>query len=346
MRWSIFAGILYLYASAASAQDWATRDYCEVDLRPVTAEDFAPFDLDALERAAAEIPNGHGRFWRIESPDGAVSHLWGTYHVSAPQILDLPPELKTAIDEARILAVELDYTFSDREAFLTQYDVPGRYADPSDPFSGQDPLDLTFLGEEAEGWVYDRMYGWGTSEDSLYVLTYAGLAEILLSDPCEDYYHGTIPVQDDYILTLAHIAGAEIFSLEQPSEFFTDLSQDEDTAKAIVQVYASYLSPPEDQVWRIVDFQLYLDGRLGLLAALEAAEAGRTQGTEALERTDGYLLHRRNERFVERIAAELAQGGVLIAVGAGHLPGEQGLVTMLRNRGYDVSRVPTEGEVR
>lgn len=344
---NLLVGLLCVWPWLAHSQDWATRAFCDVDLRPVVAEDFLPLDLAALEDQAAKVQNGIGRFWQIESSDGRLSHLWGTYHVSQPEILDLPQAVKDAIANARLAAFELDFTFRDRDAFLNQFDVPGRYRDPSDPFAAQDPLDLSFLGREAEGWLYDRLAGWGATEDDLFVLTYAGLAEILLSDPCEDFTSGVIPVQDDYILTLAHIAGASIKGLEEPMEFLADLSEDEATAKAITQVYAAYLEPPPDQSTRIASFQLYIEGRLGLLSAWDRAAMTRQYGDAglaALTRTDAYLLDLRNRRFVDRITPDLAAGGVFLAVGAAHLPGENGLVSMLRQDGFDVTRIPLEGE--
>lgn len=330
------------------AQDWATRTFCDAGARPVEAVDFAPHDLLALESRAAEIPNGLGRFWRVESPGGAISHLWGTFHVSHPDILDLPDLVRTTIAASDTVVLEVDFTHADRESFLTQYDLPGRYRDPGDPFAGQDMLDLSFLGAEAEGWVLDRLYGYGTGEDALYVLTYAGLAELLLSDPCEDFSAGTIPVQDDYIQTLGRIAGAKIVGLETPGEFLTDLAGKDDTAQAIVTVYASYLQPQSTPVARIAAFQLYREGRLGLLAALDHAHMQvlfGDGGIAALERTDGYLLEQRNTRFLERSAALLQEGGVFMAVGAAHLPGPNGLVALLEDKGYSVTRVVLPGEV-
>lgn len=348
MRAAALLLTLALWPVTTLAQDWATPAFCDAPPRAITEGDFAPHDLSALEASASEIPNGVGRLWEVTAPNGAISHLWGTFHVSVPQILDLPEEVKGQISDARVVALEIDFTFPDRESFLMQYDLPGRYRDPGDPFLPQDTLDLSFLGRDAEGWVYDRMYSFGIGEDALYVLTYAGLAELLLSDPCEDLNAGTIPVQDDLIHTLGHITGAEVLGLETPGEFLTDLADDDATAKAITMVYASYLQPTDDPAARVAGFQLYLEGRLGMLAAWDAAHLAHTfgdEGAKALALTDAYLLDARNERFLERVGPELETGGVFLAVGAAHLPGQNGLVAMLRDRGYDVTRIALPGEV-
>ena len=95
-------------AHSAPAQDWATREVCFSDPQPVTAADVVPHDLDRLEAEAAQIANSVGRLWRIESTDGAVSHLWGTMHNAHPQVLDLPEALELAIRNARLVAVDQD----------------------------------------------------------------------------------------------------------------------------------------------------------------------------------------------------------------------------------------------
>ena len=51
------------------------------------------------------------------------------------------------------------------------------------------------------------------------------------------------------------------------------------------------------------------------------------------------LNDERNVTMVNRMAVRLAEGGAFIAVGALHLPGERGLVSLLTQAGYTVTRV-------
>jgi uncharacterized protein YbaP (TraB family) len=51
------------------------------------------------------------------------------------------------------------------------------------------------------------------------------------------------------------------------------------------------------------------------------------------------LLVDRNHRMAERMQPQLRKGGEFIAVGAMHLPGEQGLLNLLTRQGYTVSRL-------
>jgi len=48
------------------------------------------------------------------------------------------------------------------------------------------------------------------------------------------------------------------------------------------------------------------------------------------------LLYGRNRRWADTLNSLLHQKSLLIAVGAGHLPGEQGVINLLKKKGYDV----------
>ena len=51
------------------------------------------------------------------------------------------------------------------------------------------------------------------------------------------------------------------------------------------------------------------------------------------------LLYKRNRNWVEKMREILPGKSLLIAVGAGHLPGDQGVINLLRKAGYTVTPV-------
>lgn len=77
----------------------------------------------------------------------------------------------------------------------------------------------------------------------------------------------------------------------------------------------------------------YMAGDLN--AILEIVENPELSSPESTER----LINKRNADWLRVIAAMLPTASVLIAVGAGHLPGEKGLISMLREKGYTVEKV-------
>jgi uncharacterized protein YbaP (TraB family) len=54
------------------------------------------------------------------------------------------------------------------------------------------------------------------------------------------------------------------------------------------------------------------------------------------------LLYNRNKNWVEELKGILKDKPVLVAVGAGHLPGEKGVINLLRKAGYIVKPVPNK----
>ncbi len=59
------------------------------------------------------------------------------------------------------------------------------------------------------------------------------------------------------------------------------------------------------------------------------------------------MLYHRNQNWVKKLKTLLADKALLIAVGAGHLPGEKGVINLLRKEGYTVTPVENKtGAVR
>jgi len=54
------------------------------------------------------------------------------------------------------------------------------------------------------------------------------------------------------------------------------------------------------------------------------------------------LLYNRNQNWVEKLKLILQDKPVVVAVGAGHLPGDKGVINLLRKAGYTVKPVPNK----
>lgn len=82
----------------------------------------------------------------------------------------------------------------------------------------------------------------------------------------------------------------------------------------------------------------YLAGDLAKLQHISARYPALGSG-ELGEHFREVAIDRRNHRMAERAAPQLERGGCFVAVGALHLPGEKGLLELLRQRGYQVRAV-------
>lgn len=340
----LFAIVLTLAGGPAFAQGWATRDVCDPPEVAVFDSAFAPATADEIVTAAARIPNGVGRLWRVEAPNGAVSHLWGTMHVTDPRILDLPDMVHNLIGSARVVALEIDPIYPSRRAIE-------RDQRRSDWFrNGRSTADLSDSGLPAGvlEWIRQRTHGLGWGRDAPDRLTLGAVAELLLSDPCDDFAAGILPVQDGRIQMLGLIAGADITALEKVMRIKDQLDWgEEDFAIDFLSVYGSYLNPETSWQDRATLMALYLDGRIAEMMAWDRAYVSHVLGDQgrAIDRVNAYLLDARNRTFVEAAENALQEGDAFIAVGCFHLPGTQGMVALLRQRGFTVTRVALPGEV-
>lgn len=74
----------------------------------------------------------------------------------------------------------------------------------------------------------------------------------------------------------------------------------------------------------------YLSQELDKLEAITKKEdAGMSSFTEI-------LLYRRNEQWAKKLADMMKTQSLVVAVGAGHLPGDRGVINLLRKAGYKV----------
>jgi len=333
-----------LAASPATAASWATKDVCTVTELTIPDTWLSAEERRAISDRAAEIPNAVGRLWRLEAPNGAVSHLFGTMHVNAPILLDLPPESEEILKTTRIIAPEIDNRLSARRFAFNDTQESLRWS-----FTRGDTAESPFE-PELESWVPVFFSGYGLERPWEFA-TDAGIAEMLLWDVCGDFNAGVFPIMDDLVMLEARIAGAQIMPLEPKDTFLRDLSETRwaEGLNGILQVYGAYTQPAEDNTFRQASFTLYHQGRIGEMMADEelyiAEVFGEERGLAFLAATDDYLLRERNERWLDGIAPELDLGGVTMSVGSFHLPGATGLIELLRARGFTVTRIVATGEV-
>lgn len=335
-----------LMAGGAAAQDWFSADACRVGAAEVDRSVYSGADETRFGASAAEVPNPVGRLWKITAPGGQVSHLWGTYHTPDPQLLALPEALLAVIDEARVVALEFDPVPGSRDEVTRAYESNWMWV-----HWGLPAPDRSDIPAEIMFWIEERLIAIGWGAGYIDQMSDAGLVTLLLGDPCADFTAGVLPGQDTYIGQLAYLAGAEVTGLEKPEDFGRHLTDPSRAAQARATLifYASFLGPDSALPGgRETAYALYLQGRLAELGLWSndalARVLGAARARAVVEMMDSYILVERNGFFTLAARPLLDEGRALLAVGAAHLPGEMGMVEMLRDAGYGVDRVVLPGE--
>ena len=88
---------------------------------------------------------------------------------------------------------------------------------------------------------------------------------------------------------------------------------------------------------------LYLQGRVSLLWEFGRAlsvKSGDANAEADFLRFEEVLLTSRNRAWIDAIEAQAPGRNVFIAVGAGHLPGREGVLNLLTQRGYEIAPLP------
>jgi uncharacterized protein YbaP (TraB family) len=75
---------------------------------------------------------------------------------------------------------------------------------------------------------------------------------------------------------------------------------------------------------------------------LDTLERLTREGDDGIQQFTELLLYRRNQNWVNQLAELMPGRSLVVAVGAGHLPGSRGVIELLRKAGYSVEPVRNE----
>jgi uncharacterized protein YbaP (TraB family) len=303
------------------------------------AELLAAGDIRAAISAAnLSLANASGKLWKIEAGDAPPSTLVGTFHLPIGGAEVPPPAVEAAVRAARLLLVEITRTDMEAEMKAAMVADPGLVMQfDGSPLSALlSPAEKRLADEALSGLglslaVVDRFRPW-----AVFLMT--------ALPPCVMLELATTqkPGLDERIVALAEAEGVEVRSLETFLEIVEHLEPD--TPERTRRMLVATVGMAKDAEKRLHDTRaLYSAADIGAiweLAKADLAAVGVLEAPdEAMAEFWEMLVAGRNVMMVERAAPELARGGVVMAVGALHLPGEDGIIEMLRGRGFTVTRL-------
>ena len=271
--------------------------------------------------AGAGTPE-HGILWRIQHDGQPVGHLFGTIHSDRPEVLDLPAAVTRVFDNAERYVFEVDQREIDRRRVARMM----HYTDGGS------------LGQTLPPELWPRVRR-AASERGLPSQAIASMepwaAATVLSLPPTDPRR----VLDMVLQRRARSLGRPVSGLETVAEqlsIFDRLGEErqiEMLAAAVEMIERGEAEPFFDETVRA-----WLARDLGRIVEL-ADDHPAIPDPAANDRLMDELLERRNRRMAERMQTALGAGGAFVAVGALHLPGEDGLIRLLERRGYSLEPV-------
>jgi hypothetical protein len=275
--------------------------------------------------AAGELPYGQGLLWRVQKDGGPASYVLGTIHSTDARLRKLPPEIERAIDASRTLAFELLENPEGAEKLSRAMQLP----------PGRRLEDI--LGPELFQRTVEALAPLGVPAEGLQTFKPWALSVFLIFPPIEvvRLAQGE-PAYDTWLQAEGRRRGKTLQALEtyeEQIEAFDGMSEAEQVAM-VTDMLADHENI-EAHFNRL--FRAYLKGDIAAIMA-EANDISGVADVATAERLKQRLIDERNRIMAARIAPLLRDGGVFVAIGAAHLPGEDGVLARLEQRGYRITR--------
>lgn len=260
-----------------------------------------------------------GLLWKIDAPGVKPNYLFGTIHSDDPRVISLPEPVIQALDGSGRFVME---AIIDGDGLVRMAEA------------------MYFN----DGRTLEQVTGKQLYSESVNAVTARGLpaADIAKQKPWAVVMALSMPTPKtgeflDLVLeTRASrqdkpVAGLE--TIQEQIAVFDELSLPDQIAllKEAVRTQGEFAN----ELDKMIGAYLARD-----LASLAEMGGKPLAGDDRLYRTvTERLLSRRNTRMADRMAPMLKEGGAFIAVGAAHLPGDEGLLNLIEKAGYRVTPV-------
>lgn len=288
-----------------------------------------PALLERVRKEAAAVENGSHLLWRIERPDARPSYLFGTMHVTDPRVLSLPPQAREAFDGSDTVIIETT-------DILDQKRVMAAFAERPELTMFTDGKSLeSLLPEDELATLREGLSRRGIPFDSVRLMKPWMLSALVALPACEMSRKASGAVVLDQMLAEdAQAAGKAIAGLETVNDQLGAMASLPMDFHIRSLVETLKLGGRMDDVMETM-IALYLRGETGMywpfFRAVLPGAGEKDAGFAAFQET---MITARNRTMAERSEPYIDRGGAFIAVGALHLPGEDGLVSLLEQRGY------------
>ena len=273
--------------------------------------------LTFLFSAFIQAQVGPGLLWRISKPQQPSSFLFGTIHIDDKRVKDLDTQVMHRFNEAKTLCLEI---LPNRE---TQVGIGRAMLLPKGQFLDE------ILGDRLFNRLSLELNKRGmTPLESVYLKPWAAM--IVLSRPQsqggyaldEQLYHWGIH-QYKQLCALE--------TLQEQLSVFDSLARDDQVT--LLKDSLDFLPVVQELNEKLV--LAYLKGDLDEI--YRRSMELQSQDDELAKRLMNSLIDQRNLKMIERMLPQLEKGRAFVAVGALHLPGENGLLNLLRLQGYAVT---------
>jgi uncharacterized protein len=270
-----------------------------------------------------EDATGRTLLWEVSGNGlSQPSYFFGTMHILCAKDANISPQVSQVLDRVEAIYFEVD--LDDMAQLFSSLKT----------MAMKDGTKLSDLLTEEE---YQKVEAYFKDKLPLPFSLLEAYKPLLLSSmiaeqqmPCESTNGMEMMIMGEAGKRKLEIKGLE--TMEYQAGLFDSIPYDVQ-AKELVKAIDS-ASVQSDGIAKLL--QVYREQDLDGIEKLTIEEEGGIQENIDL------LLYKRNRNWVDQFAPIAGKGSVLFAVGAGHLPGKQGVLELLRQRGYTVKPLKNE----
>lgn len=291
-------------------------------------------DRARIEAAAAAVPYSEGNLWSATKGDRRVT-LVGTYHLDDPRHAAMVDTLAPQIGAAAALMVEAgpeeEKQLMDRIA-----------REPSVMMITDGPTLIEMLPVDTWARLKQAMEARGIPGFMAAKFQPWYITVVLSVPPCAMSDMAQPKGLDGLLIDSAKASGTPIRALEPYDTVFSifDLFNSQDRVAMIDQ---SLALEPISADFSATLADTYFDGKSQLTWELMREQSyampgyTRAQVDAEMAALEEVLINRRNESWIPVIDAAAAEGPLVVAFGAMHLPGEKGVLNLLARDGWTIT---------
>lgn len=256
-----------------------------------------------------------GLFWKMESPTGIVSYLFGTMHTDDNRITDFSPNVIDAIKSVDTFMMETKQDNTDPTALLMQDATLREMLTEQEVEQVRELADFHVMHLDAAM----QMKPW--------------LLAVIFDLPKPQ----TPFAQDNLLMAKSEDLSKDIEGLETSKAHF-GVMDDFSRQEQLVMLRAVL---KRTQAQKEADFErlmaAYLAGDSDQISALDEKITGGMLPANIWEKMRTKLLDERNVVMAERSIQAASDKPVFVAVGASHLAGKSGLISAFKKAGFKLS---------
>lgn len=276
--------------------------------------------INAAAQNKAVIPSNSGLLWEVSGKGlKEPSYLFGTYHLVGKNFLDTLPAITGYLKKAGTVVGEV---VMEDEVTMDQKLMPLMLLENNSLDKILSPIEFA----EVDSFLRARA---SMNLSMLNVLKPAAVQIMLAAFIAPKNVSPQNPGLDMHFQTEAKKAGKEVLGFETVEQqgailFDSSLQRQKELLLKTVREHERMIRESNEL------FEQYKR------QDLKALEQGLLDNDDYTPQEMNSLIAKRNKNWMEKIPELMAKGSVFMAVGAGHLVGEEGLISLLRHRGYVV----------